>query len=44
MVKSHFKYNLPIWLFIQTSKSNLNFILVFGESNMDQTDSFNFMI
>lgn len=38
MVKSHYKCNLSIWLFIQTSKSNLNFILIYGESNLDQTD------
>lgn len=38
MVKHHCKYNLSIWLFILTSKSNLNLILVYGESNMDQTD------
>lgn len=38
MVKSHCNYNLPILLFIQASKGNLNLILAYGESNMDPTD------
>lgn len=38
MTESHCEYNLSIWIFIQTSKSNLNFILVYRESNIDQTD------
>lgn len=38
MVKSHCDYNLPILLFTQASKGNLNLILAYGESNTDPND------